>query len=41
MKTWYYRFEDGYECWTVGRMDKTSKSWEIVRHGKLVIEKTV
>ena len=36
MKTYHYIFKDGYECWTTGKMDKTSFKWEVVRHGKLV-----
>ena len=36
--TMYYRFEDGYELWTVGRLDRTSKMAEVRRHGKVVVE---
>lgn len=39
MKTYHYIFKDGYECWTQGKMDKTSLKWEIYRHGKVVITK--
>lgn len=41
MKTWYYLFADNYECWTTGKMDKVSLSWEVSRHGKVMMMKTV
>lgn len=39
MITYYYEFEDGYFCWTVGRMDRAEKAWESQKHGKLLIER--
>lgn len=33
MYKWYYRFQDGYECWTIGKMDRVALSWEVRRHG--------
>ena len=37
MKVWYYEFEDGYYCWTVGKMDKAQLAWEKRTHGKVVV----
>ena len=37
MKIWYYEFEDGYYCWTVGKMDRIQLAWEKKAHGKVTI----
>lgn len=39
IRTMYYRFEDGYECWTTGKLTGTERKWAIVKHGKILIEK--
>ena len=36
MKTYLYTFEDGYFCYTMGKMSKVDLNWEIRKHGKLV-----
>ena len=36
-KIYYYRFSDGYEMWSCGRMSKNDIAWEQTRHGKLLI----
>lgn len=39
MKVWFYRFVDGYTCWTVGKMSRSDIKWEETTHGKLVEQK--
>jgi hypothetical protein len=39
MKSMYYRFADGYECWTTGKLTGTERKWAIVKHGKILVEK--
>lgn len=33
---YYYQFEDGYFCYTAGRLNQIELSHEIKKHGKLV-----
>ena len=36
--TYYYKFEDGYFCWTAGRLT-TSEKWMLIKeHGEMVAE---
>ena len=39
MKTYYYRFSDGFYCYTMGRMPKCEKVAYAKEHGKLLVEK--
>jgi hypothetical protein len=36
MKTYFYLFEDGYSCYTVGKLSKGDLYFETKKHGKLV-----
>jgi len=41
MITTLYRFEDGYFCYTAGRLSAVDKRNEIKKHGKIISEKIV
>jgi len=41
INNYYYEFADGYRFWSVGRISKSDKNWEIKKHGKLIVEKQV
>lgn len=34
--TYFYRFEDGYFCWTSGKMDASDLYFETQTHGKVI-----
>lgn len=36
LTTWLYRFEDGYFCYTTGKMSKIDLAWEKDKHGAVV-----
>ena len=35
---YYYKFEDGYFLYTVGRLTRSDKAIETRKHGKIVFE---
>lgn len=35
-KYYYYQFEDGYFCYTAGKLSQIDLSHEVKKHGKLV-----
>lgn len=35
----YYKFEDGYFCWTAGKLSKSERVYEVLKHGKIIIER--
>ena len=41
MRTFYYKFADGYFCFTAGRMSKIDKACEVRKHGAVVVEEMV
>lgn len=36
---YYYEFNDGYFCFTAGKMSKSDILCEVLKHGKLCIER--
>ena len=39
MKTYFYQFEDGYFCYTAGKLGNLDMRYHIKEHGKLITMK--
>ena len=39
MRTYFYKFADGYFCWTVGKLTGTDRAIHKREHGTIIIEK--
>lgn len=40
-KTYYYEFADGYFFYSNGKSDRNEIAWNVIKHGKLLVEKVV
>jgi hypothetical protein len=39
MRTYFYKFADGYFCWTVGKLAGIDRTIHKREHGSIIIEK--